>query len=64
MSSDGVIRVASVTSVLDFQAPASSDFVSLHPSQELSTLASEHGSHDDLNAASVLEVSRTCKVLG
>jgi hypothetical protein len=64
MSGNGVIWVASVACVLDSQTFASSDFVALHSSQELSTLASEHGTHDDLNAASVLEVSGTCKILG
>ena len=38
--------------------------MALHSSQKLSALASEHGTHDDLNAPSVLEVGGTCKVLG
>jgi hypothetical protein len=50
MSSDRVIRVASIACKFDSKASASCDFVSLHSSKELSTLTSKHRTNDELNA--------------
>lgn len=43
MSGDGIIRVAVVLAELDPKALASSDLVTLHPSEKLSGLPREHG---------------------
>lgn len=64
MGSNGVVRVACVSCILDPQAFAACDFMSLHSSQKLSALASEHRAHDDLNTAFALEVTWTVEVLG
>lgn len=64
MGSNGVVRVACISSILDPEAFAACNFMSLHSSQKLSALASEHRAHDDLNAAFALEVSGAVEVLG
>jgi hypothetical protein len=55
VSSDGVIRVAIIESILDPKTSASGNLMSLHSSQELSALSSKHRTHDDLYATFNLE---------
>lgn len=50
MSGDGVIGVAIVPSKFDSETFAASNLMSLHSSQELGTLTSEHGSNDKFDA--------------
>ena len=51
MSGYGVCGVAGVSAELDPQAFAASDFVALHPSEELGGLPCEHGPNNQLNVA-------------
>jgi len=52
MSGDRVGGVSLVFRKFDSQASAASDFMSLHSSQELSTLSCKHWPNDQLNATS------------
>lgn len=60
MGGNGILGVADISSELDAKAFAACDLVSLHSSQELSALSSEHGPNDELDAASwrVMSVQR------
>ena len=48
MSGDGIIRVAVVLAELDPEALASSDLVTLHPSEKFSGLPRKHGPYNKL----------------
>lgn len=56
MCSDGVGRVASVSSEFDSEASASRDLMSLNSPKKLSALASEHRADDQFYPSLALEV--------